>query len=74
MDIYTFVDYYSVKLVMLTHLKTFEKHFHLYKLITFHEKISNWDNYIHMTAEHDGLVLEASNKRFLLWKEADKEV
>jgi hypothetical protein len=52
-------------------LKTFEKHFHLYKLITFPYKISSLGNYIQLTAEYDSLVLDGSNQRFLLWKEAD---
>jgi len=34
-------------------------------------KISNLDNYIQLTAEYDNLVLDDSNQRFLLWKEAD---
>ena len=43
----------------------------LYKLITFPYKISNFINYIQLTAEYDNLVLDNSNQHFLLWKEAD---
>jgi len=71
MDISVLADYHSVKLVMLIPLKTFERHFYLYKLITFPYKISNLDNYIQLTAEYDNLVLDDSNQRFFLWKEAD---
>ena len=71
MDISVFADYHSVKLVMLIPLKAFERHFYLYKLITFPYKISNLDNYIQLTAEYNNLVLDDSNQRFLLWKEAD---
>jgi hypothetical protein len=71
MDIFVFADYSSVKLVMLIPLKTFERHFYLYKLITFPYKISNSDKYIQLVAEHDNLVRDDSNQRFLLWKEAD---
>ena len=56
---------------MLMPLKIFERHFYLYKLITFPYKISNFENYIQLTAEYDNLVLDYSNQRFLLWKEAD---
>jgi hypothetical protein len=41
MDISILADYNSVKLVMLIPLKTFKRHFYLYKLITFPYKISN---------------------------------
>jgi len=71
MDISVLADYNSVKLVMLIPLKTFERHFYLYKLITFPHRISNLVNYIQLTAEYDNLVLDDSNQRFLLWKEAD---
>jgi hypothetical protein len=71
MAISVLADYNSVKLVMLIPLKTFERHFYLYKLITFPYKISNYPNYIQLTAEYDNLVLDDSNQRFLLWKEAD---
>lgn len=71
MDISVLADHNSVKLVMLVPLKTFERHFYLYKLITFPHKISNLDNYIQLIAEHDNLVLDDSNQRFLLWKETD---
>jgi hypothetical protein len=70
-DMSVLADRYSVKLVMLIPLKTFERHFYLYKLITFPYKISNLGNYIQLTAEYDNLVLDDSNQRFLLWKEAD---
>jgi len=43
----------------------------MYKLITFPCKISGFDKYIQLVAEHDNLVLDDSNQRFLLWKEAD---
>jgi len=52
--------YYSVKLVVLIPLKTCERHFYLYKLITFPHEISNLDNYVQLTAEHDNLVLDDS--------------
>jgi len=65
------VDYRSVKLVMLILLKTIERYFYLYKLITFPHNISDLDNYIQLVAEHDNLVLDDSNQRFLLWKETD---
>jgi hypothetical protein len=41
MDISILADYNSVKRVMLIPLKTFKRHFYLYKLITFPYKISN---------------------------------
>jgi hypothetical protein len=56
---------------MLIPLKKSEKHFYLYKLITFPHKISNLNNYIQLTPEYDNFVLDDSNQRFLLWKEAD---
>jgi len=71
MDISVLADYHSVELVMLIPLKTFERHFYLYKLITCTYKISNLGNYIQVTAEYDNLVLDDSNQRFLLWKGAD---
>jgi len=46
-------DFKSVTLVMLIPLKTFERHFHMYKLITFLYKISNLDNYIQLTADYE---------------------
>jgi hypothetical protein len=60
-----FAEYNSVKLVMSVPLKTFERHYYLYKLITFPNKISNLDNYIQLTAEYDNLVQHDSNQRFL---------
>ena len=71
MDILVFSYCNGVKLVMSVPLKTYERHFYMYKLITFHHKISNLDNYFQLTAEYDNLVLDDSNERFLLWKEAD---
>jgi len=71
MDISVLAGYHSIKLVMLMPLKIFERYFYLYKLIAFPYKISSLDNYIHLTAEYDNLVLDASNQRFHLWKEAD---
>jgi hypothetical protein len=71
MDISVLADRYSVKLVMLILLKTFERHVYLYKLITFPCKISSLGNYIQVTAEYDSLVQDDSNQRFLLWKQAD---
>ena len=59
MDISVLADNKSVKLVMLILLKLFETHFYLYKLITFPYKISDSDNYIQLTAEHDNLVLDS---------------
>ena len=58
MDISVFADYRSVKFVMLIHLKTFERHFYLYKLITFPHKISKLDNFIQLTADYENLVLD----------------
>jgi len=66
MNISVFADYRTVKLVMLIPLKTFERHFYLYKLITFPYKISKLDNFIQLTAEYVNLVLDDSNQRFLL--------
>jgi hypothetical protein len=60
MDIFVFGDYNSIKLVMLIPLKTFERHFYLYKLITFPYKISNSVKYIQLVAEHDNLVQDDS--------------
>jgi hypothetical protein len=37
-DIFVFADYDSVKVAMLILLKKFERHFYLYKLITFPTK------------------------------------
>ena len=71
MDIAVLADHHSVKLIMLIPLKTFQRHFYLYKLITFPYRIPNLDNFIHLTTEYDNLVLDNSNQRFLLWKEAD---
>jgi len=71
MDISVFADYHSVKLVMLIPLKTFERYFNLYELITFPHKISKLDNFIQLTAEYENLVLDDSNQLLLLWKEAD---
>jgi len=42
MDIFVFADYNSVKLVMSVPLKTFERHFYMYKLITFPIKFLIW--------------------------------
>jgi hypothetical protein len=56
---------------MLIPSKTFERHFYLYKLITFPHKISNLNTYIQLTAEYDNLVLDDYNQRFVLWIEAD---
>ena len=39
-------------------------------MITFLYRISHLDNYIQLTAEYDNLVLDVTNKCFLLWKEA----
>jgi hypothetical protein len=61
MDIFVFTDYNSIQLVMLIPLKTFERHFYLYKLITFPYKISNLDNFIQLTAKYDNLVIDDSN-------------
>jgi hypothetical protein len=69
--IFVFVDYNSVKLVMSAPLKTFEGHYYLYKLIIFPHKISNFDNYIQLTAEYDNLVPDDFNQRVLLWENAD---
>jgi hypothetical protein len=41
MDISVLADCYSVKMVMLIPLKTFERHFYFNELITFRYKISN---------------------------------
>ena len=71
MDIFLLADYNSTNLVMLITMKTFDRHFYLYKLNTFLHNISNLDNYINLTAGHDNLVTDDSNQRFLLWKEAD---
>ena len=70
-DISVLADYHSVKVVKLIPLETFDRHVYLYKLISFPYKISSLDNYIQLTAEYDNLVLDDSNQRFLLWKEAD---
>jgi len=70
LDISVLADYNSIKLVVLIHLKIFERHFYLKKVITFPYKISSLDNYIQLTAEHDNLVLDDSYQHFLLWKEA----
>jgi len=35
MDIFVFADYNSVKVVLSVPLKTFERYFYMYKLITF---------------------------------------
>ena len=66
MDISVLADYHSVKLVMLIPFKKCDRYFFLYKLITFTYKISNFDNYIHLTAGYDDLVLFDSNQRFFL--------
>jgi len=71
MDISVLADYNIVKLVVLIPFKTFEGQFYLYKLIIFPYKISSLDNYIQMTVEYENLVLDDSNQRFLLWKQAD---
>ena len=62
---------HTLKLVIIILLKTFERYFSLYTVITFSHKNSNLDNYIQLTAKPDNLVLADSNQRFLLWKEAD---
>jgi hypothetical protein len=74
MDISVFADHNSVELFMLIPLRTFQRHFYLYELITFPYKISSFDKYIQLVTEHDNPVLDDSNQRFLLWKEADKEM
>jgi len=42
MDIFVFADYNSVKLVLSVRLKIFERHFYMYKLITFSTKFLIW--------------------------------
>ena len=71
LDIAVLAELRSVKLIMLIFLKTFERNFNLYKLITFPYNIPNLENFIQLTTEHDNLVLDDSNQCFLLWKEAD---
>jgi hypothetical protein len=71
MDISVVANHHTIKLVMLVPLKTFERHFYLYKLITLPYRIANLDNYVQLTAEYDNLVLDDTNQRLLLWKEAD---
>jgi hypothetical protein len=46
MDISVVADHHSIKLVMLVPLQTFERHFYLYKLITYPYRISNLGNYV----------------------------
>jgi hypothetical protein len=70
-DISVLADCHGIKLVMLLPLKTFERHFFLYKLITFPYKIPNSGNFIKLIAEYEYLVLDDSNQRFLLWRELD---
>jgi hypothetical protein len=70
-DISVLADCHGIKLVMLLPLKTFERHFFLYKLITFPYKIPNSGNFIKLIAECDYLVLDDSNQHFLLWRELD---
>jgi len=50
-------------------LKTFGRHFYLYKRVTFFYNISSLYNCLQLTAEYDNLVLDYFNQRFLLWKE-----
>jgi hypothetical protein len=71
LDISVFADHHSIKLVLLLPLKTFERHFYLYKLITFPYKVPSLGSYVQLTAEYENLVLDDSNQRFLLWNEAD---
>jgi len=42
MDIFVFADYNSVKVVMSVPLKTFERYFYIYKLITFPQIFLIW--------------------------------
>ena len=48
MDVAVLADHHSVKLIMSIPLKTFERHFYLYKLITFPFKIPNLENFIRL--------------------------
>ena len=71
MVIAVLANHHSVKLFMLVPMKTFGRYLYLYKLITLIYKIPNLENFIQLTTEYENLVLDDSNQRFLLWKEAD---
>jgi hypothetical protein len=71
LDISVLVDFHSIKLILHLPLKTFERHFYLYKLITLPYKVHGLDSYVQLTTDYEYLVLDDSNQRFLLWNEAN---
>jgi len=50
MDVAVLAGHHSIKLIMSIPLKTFQRHFYLYKLITFPFKIPNLGNFIQLSS------------------------
>jgi hypothetical protein len=79
-DMYLYYEYSKVTVVASHHnlrliisipLKTFDRDYTLYRLITLPFKIAELNKYVQLVAEYPYLLLDDSKQRFLRWTEAD---
>jgi hypothetical protein len=64
-------NHYSVKLIISVPLKTFDRHYVLYRVITLPFKVAKLGKYVQMIVEYPFLLIEQSQQRYLRWKESD---
>jgi hypothetical protein len=61
----------KLKLIFSIPLKTFDQHYNLYKLITFHSKVTELNKFVKMETEYPYLVLNLQSQRLMRWTTND---
>jgi hypothetical protein len=64
-------SHHNLRLIISIPLKTFDRDYTLYRLITLPFKIAELNKYVQLVTEYPYLILDDSKQRFLRWTEAD---
>jgi hypothetical protein len=69
-EITVFADHYNLRLLMTVPMKTFDRHFTLYRLVTLPNSVGNSRNFVQLMVNFLYLLIGDSKQRYLLYTQA----
>ena len=72
-DVTVFADHHNIRLLLTVPMKTFDRHFTLYRLVTLPHRVGNSRNFVQLMVDFPYLLIGDSKQRYLLYTQADVE-
>jgi hypothetical protein len=72
-EVTVFADHHNLRLFLTVPMKTFDRHFTLYRLVTLPHRVGNSRNFVQLMVNFPYLLIGDSKQRYLLYTQADIE-